>query len=148
MTDLTIRTATPADEADWRALWAAFLKFYDASIAPEVTNTTWSRIIDPTSLLTARLAVLNAKAVGFCLHHTHLSTWGIAHDCYLEDLFVAESARSHGIGRALIDDLIAICKERGDARLYWHTNTGNARARALYDSYAPADGHIRYRIRF
>ncbi|MDN5787421.1 MAG: GNAT family N-acetyltransferase [Pseudorhodobacter sp.] len=46
-----------------------------------------------------------------------------------------------------MDDLIAICRENGYSRLYWHTDEANARARALYDSYAPYDGHVRYRIK-
>ncbi len=58
-----------------------------------------------------------------------------------------EAARGHGVGRALIDDLRTLCKTRGWNRLYWHTNEGNARARALYDSYGPADGFVRYTVK-
>ena len=67
-------------------------------------------------------------------------------DCYLEDLFVSEAARGKGVGRALINDLKALAKAKGWHRLYWNTETSNAQARALYDSFVENDGHIRYRI--
>ena len=57
------------------------------------------------------------------------------------------SARGGGVGRALIDDLLALGRARGWARVYWHTDQGNAQARALYDSYVLSDGHIRYRLK-
>ncbi|MCF3642440.1 GNAT family N-acetyltransferase, partial [Rhizobium sp. TRM95111] len=94
-----------------------------------------------------RVAVDEGGMAGFAVHHHHDSTWVMTPDCYLEDLFLAERARGRGIGRALIDDLVAICRVRGWSRLYWHTNRDNARARKLYDSYAQEDGHVRYRLK-
>ena len=142
-----IRDILPMDEAAWRALWAQYLAFYDVELAPEITTRTWGRLMDEASPLRGRVAELDGQIIGFALHHTHLSTWVKSADCYLEDLFLTESARGHGLGRALLDDLIAICRANGYARLYWHTDEGNSRARALYDSYTPYDGHVRYRIK-
>jgi GNAT superfamily N-acetyltransferase len=142
-----IRDATPADEAAFRALWQAYLAFYRVDLAPEVTAATWARLMDPASPVKARLAEGNGQVLGFAIHMHHPSTWVATEDCYLEDLYVAEVARGQGLGRALIDDLIALARARGWARLYWHTNEGNARARALYDQYVASDGHIRYRLR-
>lgn len=144
---LQITTATSADETEWRGLWAQYLAFYEVDLSPQITDRTWARIMDPASPLTARLARKDGVMLGFALHHHHASTWVMGDDCYLEDLFVAEAARGLGVGRALIDDLIAISKAKGWHRLYWHTDEGNARARSLYDSYVPSDGHIRYRMK-
>jgi GNAT superfamily N-acetyltransferase len=145
---MEIQDAKASDEAAWRGLWAQYLAFYRTELSPEVTDRTWARIIDPASALRARFAHADSKLIGFALHHTHLSTWTIRDDCYLEDLFLTEAARGQGAGRALIDDLIAICQTKGYSRLYWQTDAGNARARALYDSYTPTDEHLRYRIKF
>ena len=144
---IEIRDVSGADEADWRRLWGQYLAFYEVDLTPEITNQTWARIVDPGSVLQGRLALVDEEPVGFALHHTHLSTWAAGPDCYLEDLFLTEAARGHGVGRALMDDLIAICRSAGYSRLYWHTDEGNARARKLYDSYTPYDGHVRYRIK-
>jgi len=140
--DIAVRT-----EAEWRVLWGQYLAFYGVTLPPEVTNQTWDRIVDPATALRGRLAVLDGEVVGFALHHTHLSTWASSFDCYLEDLYLAGAARGQGIGRALVDDLIAHCRAAGYSRLYWHTDERNTRARKLYDSYAPYDGHVRYRIK-
>lgn len=147
MNKLTIRDATPADEVPWRALWDAYLDFYEIDLASEITMATWARLMDPASPLKVRLALRDGHLLGFALHQHHPSSWVAGDDCYLEDLFVAEAARGSGLGRALIDDLIALSRAKGWHRLYWHTDEGNARARALYDSYTPSDGHIRYRMR-
>lgn len=142
----TIRDATPADEARWRELWAHYLAYYRTDLAADVTTATWGRILDPASRLACRLAETEGRVAGFAVWHHHVASWNAADDCYLEDLYVDAAARGHGIGRALIDDLIAIARARGYGRIYWHTDETNSRARALYDSYAPADGHIRYRM--
>ena len=36
--------------------------------------------------------------------------------------------------------------EQGWSRVYWVTKEDNARARRLYDRFAPADGFIRYSV--
>lgn len=145
---LQIRDAQPQDQADWLKLWRDYLAFYNVDLAEEVTAHTWARVMDPVSRLSMRLAVLDGQTVGFAIHHFHDSTWVKTPDCYLEDLFIDETIRGKGIGRALIDDLIAIAEEKGWSRLYWHTDENNQRARKLYDSYVESDGHIRYRIKF
>jgi len=142
---MIIRDAAAADEAAWRGLWAQYLAFYRVDLAPSITDFTWVRLMDPASSLKARLAVGDA-VIGFAIHQHHPSTWVMGEDCYLEDLFVAETARGAGAGRALIDDLRALAGTRGWQRLYWHTDKDNARARVLYDSIARTDGHVRYRI--
>ena len=143
---LEIRDARAADYAAWADLWSQYLAFYKVTLSAEITDHTWHRILDPASRLTGRLAFLEGTMVGFAIHHHHASTWVAGDDCYLEDLFLDASARGHGIGRALINDLIAVSRAKGCKRLYWHTDKGNQTARRLYDHYAKEDGHVRYRL--
>ena len=142
-----IRDAEPGDEGAWRDLWAQYLAFYEVTLTPEVTTATWARLMDPASPVKMRLAVVDGVPVGFAIHLHHPSTWVLGEDCYLEDLFLAPAARGQGLGRALIDDLIALARARGWHRLYWHTDEDNATARKLYDSYVQTDGHVRYRMK-
>lgn len=142
-----IRDAMPADKAAWLALWQGFLTYYDQTLDPAVTERTWDRLMDPACPMKMRLAVVDGQPVGFAIHQHHPSTWVMGDDCYLEDLFVTPAARGKGLGRALIEDLIAHCRARGWHRLYWNTEASNAGARKLYDSFVKDDGHIRYRLR-
>lgn len=143
---LSITTATANDQAAWADLWADYLTFYKVTLDPDVIAHTWARIVAPDHRMTCRLAWDGQRALGFAIHHYHCSTWVMGDDVYLEDLFVAAEARGKGVGRALIDDLIAIGRQNGWQRLYWNTNRDNATARRLYDSVTEEDGHIRYRM--
>lgn len=143
---LLIRDAETGDRQDWLRLWAGYLAFYGVTLAPEVTANTWARLMDPAAPLKARIACLDGQPVGFAMNLHHPSSWVMGEDCYLEDLFVADTARGKGIGRALIDDLVALARAKGWHRLYWHTKQDNAQARALYDQYVLSDDHIRYRM--
>lgn len=145
-TRLAIRDATATDETAWRRLWAAYCGFYNATVPAEATATTWQRMLDPESPIFGRLAEQNGAILGFSVSVLHLGTWTPAPICYLEDLFVDPEARGGGIGRALVEDLLHLAAARGWSRLYWHTESGNARARRIYDRFAPADGFVRYRL--
>lgn len=141
-----LRDARPEDETDFRRLWQGFCDGYGLTLPPEVTAFTWARLMDEGNALTARLAVVDGVPQGFAIHQHHPSTWVMGDDGYLEDLFVAPAARGKGLGRALIEDLVAIGRRNGWRRLYWLTEIENATARKLYDQFCDNDGHIRYRM--
>jgi GNAT superfamily N-acetyltransferase len=60
--------------------------------------------------------------------------------------FVDPAFRGRGIARALIEDLLARCRQQNWSRLYWHTRDSNQEARRLYDRFATADVFVRYRM--
>jgi GNAT superfamily N-acetyltransferase len=116
------------------------------SLAPDITDFTWKRLMDPESPLKVRLAFEGPAVLGFAIHQHHPSTWVLGDDCYLEDLFVSADARGKGVGRALLQDLADYARSQGWKRLYWNTEASNDTARKLYDSFTADDGHIRYRM--
>jgi GNAT superfamily N-acetyltransferase len=140
-----IRPLTDTDRTAWEPLWAAYLAFYGTSVAPEVTNTTWSRLTDPAEPMHAVGCFDGETLIGFVHFIFHRSTWTIGPYCYLQDLFTAEAARGRGAGRALIEAVYGRAAEAGASRVYWLTQEGNATARALYDQVAERPGFIQYR---
>ena len=60
--------------------------------------------------------------------------WWAAEDCLLEDLFVAQSARGQGLGRALLERVVERARLRGCRRVELDVNDNNAGALALYRS--------------
>lgn len=146
-TGIVMRDLAAADREAWRQLWAGYNAFYQTEVAPRVSERTWERLLDATVPLFGRVAECEGRVVGFSLSVLHEGTWVEAPICYLEDLFVDPAWRGRGIGRRLIDDLVALARARGWSRLYWHTQRDNP-ARQLYDEYAQADDFVRYRVLF
>jgi GNAT superfamily N-acetyltransferase len=62
------------------------------------------------------------------------SVWTAAEDCWLEDLFVRDSVRGQGLGRALVLRALERAAERGCRRVELDTNEDNHAALGLYTS--------------
>lgn len=144
---ILIRDVAAADRDAWFSLWAGYNAFYASTISPHISERTWQRMLDPNVPLFGRVAELEGRVAGFSLSVLHEGTWIDAPICYLEDLFVDPASRGAGLGRRLIEDLIALARSRGWSRLYWHTREDNP-ARKLYDEFATADDFVRYRLQF
>ena len=146
MTDsLSIRPITAPDEAAWRALWLAYLRFYDTDLPESVIANTFARLIsgaaaEPRGFLAFR----GEKAVGLVHYLFHRHCWRVEDVCYLQDLFTAPEARGHGAGRALIAAVYDAADAAGAPAVYWLTAENNARARALYDRIGRKSPFIRY----
>jgi GNAT superfamily N-acetyltransferase len=95
----------------------------------------------------ARLAFIDGKPVGFTLFFPDYSTWEGRAGLFLEDIFVAETARRRGIGRALMADLAAIALARDWRRINFRVLTWNP-AREFYHSlgFAHIEEWLPYRI--
>lgn len=143
---MNIRESKPTDRAAWESLWQGYLAFYESELPTAVTDTTWSRFHDPAEPMLCLVAEDDdGSLLGFTNLIFHRGTWTIGDFCYLEDLFVAPTARNRGIARALIEAVYALADERGLERVYWLTHETNTTARALYDKVAQHRGFIQYR---
>jgi GNAT superfamily N-acetyltransferase len=133
MSIIHIRAATPEDVgtllAFVRAL-AAFEQMPDAVGASEADLLRDG--FGPAPRFEARLALLDGKPCGFSVFFTSYSTWEGRPGLFLEDLFVEDWARGHGVGRRLVADLAAIALARGYRRLDLSVLDWNP-ARAFYE---------------
>jgi len=149
MTALVVRTLRAEDRAQWGVLWDGYNAFYERvgpnAIAPEITETTFARFLDPAEPMHALVAVDGDRLVGLAHLIFHRNTTMQGMICYLQDLFAAPDTRGRGIGRALIEATYAQAKAAGSTRVYWQTQGGNATARRLYDRIAAHYGFIVYR---
>jgi ribosomal protein S18 acetylase RimI-like enzyme len=76
----------------------------------------------------------DGEAVGACQVRYRLSVWTGAEDCWLEDLFVTESARSGGHGRRLVEAAFESARKRGCRRIELDVNEQNTTALRFYES--------------
>ncbi|MCC7485172.1 MAG: GNAT family N-acetyltransferase [Burkholderiales bacterium] len=144
---IRIRRIEARDEARWRELWGGYCRFYERALSEPKTRHAWTRIMDAGSPVRAIVAERGeARVIGMANYVLHESTWALSPMCCMQDLYVDPSERAAGVGKALIDWLLAECRAQGWSRLYWHTRETNYRARGLYDKYAPQSGFLRYQI--
>jgi GNAT superfamily N-acetyltransferase len=142
---LAVRPLGRDDEAGWRRLWRGYLDFYGTELSEDVYRTSFARLTDPAEAdYRGLVAERGGDLVGLahCIFHRH--GWRIEKVCYLQDLYVAESARGSGVGRILIEAVYAMTDAAGSPQVYWLTETGNARARRLYDRVGRATAFMKY----
>lgn len=72
------------------------------------------------------------EVVGVCQLRYRWSAWTTSDDAWLEDVFVRESARRIGVGRALVEQAMQRARARGCARIELDVDESNTRALALY----------------
>jgi GNAT superfamily N-acetyltransferase len=133
------------DRERWADLWTSYLAFYDTRVPAATYTSTWSRILDPAGAIRAFGAFdADGRLVGIAHYLFHAHGWSTHEACYLQDLFVDPAIRGRGYGRALIEAVAGVARERRCHSFYWQTMAGNTTARRLYDTLARHDGSIVY----
>lgn len=146
--DVIIRPLRVDERTDWEPLWKGYQAFYKVAISDQTTDVTWARFHDPAEPMGALGAYVNGRLCGIVHYIFHRSCWTVGDYCYLQDLFVADSARNRGLGRALIAAVEDKARAAGASRVHWLTHETNAEARILYDKLAERSGFIQYRKLF
>jgi GNAT superfamily N-acetyltransferase len=89
-------------------------------------------LFGPDPAVFAHVAEHEGRIAGFALWFLNYSTWVGRHGIYLEDVYVTPELRGHGLGRALLAELAALCVERGYGRLEWWVLDWNEPALGFY----------------
>jgi GNAT superfamily N-acetyltransferase len=118
MQKISVRPALPAD-VEAILGWIKDLAAFEGE--PNAVKTTRNDLLRDGFAehpkFEALIAELEGKPAGFALFFPTYSTWEGRPGIHLEDLFVAEWARRHGVGRKLVASLAAIALARGYPRL-------------------------------
>ncbi len=143
--EVTVRPLRPQDEAQWRALWTAYLEFYHTSVPEEVYQTLFERLLgDAQQDFHCFVAEQNGRLVGLTHYVFHPHAWKIEPVCYLQDLFADPDVRGLGIGRKLIEAVYQAADNAGAPSVYWLTQDNNTVARQLYDRIGQLTPFLRY----
>jgi GNAT superfamily N-acetyltransferase len=142
---LRVRPVARADRDAWQRLWTGYLEFYETSVAPEVYDTTFARLLgDDPNQFNGLVAEQDGRLVGLTHYLFHAHAWKIERVCYLQDLYADPEVRGTGVGRALIEAVYAAADAEGAPAVYWLTQDFNTTARRLYDRIAQVTPFIRY----
>jgi GNAT superfamily N-acetyltransferase len=116
-------------------LIAAYQRFYEVEAIDEERNRTFfRRFLGPSEdglLLGARS---DGRLVGYACLYWHFSSLEACESVLMNDLYVDDSMRGQGVGRALIEATAAVARERGVPFVEWSTAPDNEIAQRLYDS--------------
>ena len=119
MPNTQVRFAVPDDAATIVRLVRSLAVYEKESV--EIVRLTEADVLrdgfgDPPRFETL-LAELDGTPVGFALFFHNYSTWQGRPGLHLEDLYVEEHARGHGLGADLLRELARIAQVRGCARM-------------------------------
>jgi GNAT superfamily N-acetyltransferase len=118
MASITIRPAGPADAGTIVRLIRALAAYENLVDLVRITEADVLRDgFGERPCFECLLAEAQGEAVGLAIHRPSYSTFEGRPSLYVEDLFVAPSARQLGIGRLLMARLAAIARERGCTRM-------------------------------
>ncbi|MSO41731.1 MAG: GNAT family N-acetyltransferase [Solirubrobacterales bacterium] len=131
---VVIRPAARGEAEELLPLMRAYCDFYEVTPVDEgLLEMARTLAVEPEhgALFIARDGA--GGAVGFAaLSWKWAGTRG-ARIGFLEDLFVAPSARGAGVAEALIESCSALCRQRGAPVLEWLTAPTNKRAQSVYE---------------
>jgi GNAT superfamily N-acetyltransferase len=110
---LSIRAATIADVSLLRRLIQELAEYEQEPQAVLITEDELRRDgFGPEPKFRVIIAELDGQPAGFAFFFTAYSTW-TGSGLFLEDLFVRENFRGHGVGKALLCELAEIARKEG-----------------------------------
>lgn len=137
MSQPSIRAVQLNDKQAWLELWDQYYSLHNRNIAPEITETTFSRFIDPGIRIYCSVATVSTEdeqhsVVGFVTFYPHLTTSSIDEKVYMQDLFVSPDVQARGIGKQLVEHVYEKACEMKASSVHWTAAQTNKRAQALY----------------
>jgi ribosomal protein S18 acetylase RimI-like enzyme len=86
-----------------------------------------------TPAFSSIVAEINNRVVGYLLYHPGYDTDHAVRVVHVVDLYVEESSRGRGVGRALMEAAAVKGREQGATALVWSVFSGNTNAACFYE---------------
>lgn len=133
--EVEIAPIAPGELEELLPLIAAYQRFYEVEDIDDDRNRAFfRRFIGPSEgglLLGARS---EGRLVGYACLYWHFSSLEACESVLMNDLYVDESVRGQGVGRALIEAAAKVAREREVPFVEWSTAPDNETAQRLYNS--------------
>ncbi|AYG05475.1 GNAT family N-acetyltransferase [Gryllotalpicola protaetiae] len=130
-----LRRAQPGDEAGILACIQALADYeHEPDAVKNTPEALAAALFGEVPSVFAHVVERGGEIVAIAIWFLNYSTWNGTNGIYLEDLFVKESERRSGFGRALLQRLAAIAVERGYERFEWSVLDWNTPSIAFYRS--------------
>jgi GNAT superfamily N-acetyltransferase len=134
MTSLEIRAARESDAPALSALIRAKAEFDGCLQSLRAGESSLREALFSTRpKAKALVAVADSAVVGVVTYYDIYSTFIAKPGIWLDDLYVYETHRGRGIGKALIVRLCQIARESGCGRIDWIVARDNTNGRSFYE---------------
>jgi GNAT superfamily N-acetyltransferase len=130
---ITVRPMAERDLQDALPLFAGYQRFYEAEPNHERNLAFFRRFLAPSDAGILLGAWEDDRLIGFACSYWTFSSTVADEIALMNDLFVEESVRGRGVGRALIEATVEAARERGLHHVEWFTAPDNVVAQRLYD---------------
>lgn len=132
---IEIRAVTDDEFSLFEPLFMLYQEFYEVEeVDPDRNRKFFSRFLGGTADGWLLGAFDGDEPVGFGCFYRHKSSLTATDIVLMNDLYVTETTRGRGTGRALIEAGVELARESGASHLTWATAPDNHRAQALYDT--------------
>lgn len=144
---MKIRTATIADIDVLSTVLGEIEGYYGGEPRPGDPGQIRRALFSEVPAATVLLAEEEGEVVGLASYSLLWPASGADTSLYLKELFVRESGRRRGVGRALLEQLRTLARDAGYTRVEWTADADNPPALAFYAALGlePQDGKILYR---
>jgi ribosomal protein S18 acetylase RimI-like enzyme len=134
---VTVRPATEDDAAAVVRL-ARGLSMTDGGRPSRLTEEAYRRDgFGDDRAFRVLVAIVDGAIVGYSLFFPGYDTDRAARGVYLADLYVDQSWRRRGVGRALMQGVARACRDAGGSWMFWSVLRRNRAARRFYRTLAP-----------
>ena len=143
-----IRRARPDDLSGLVGLMREHAAYERAAAPPQDLGDRLPRLLFGDSpRLAAFVAEQHGTLLGYATCSTEVSTWEAREFLHLDCLFLREGTRGAGLGRLLVEAVIAEARDRGLTELRWQTPEWNVGAARFYDRLgATSSAKLRYSL--
>ena len=130
---LRIRDAGPGDVALLLELFGELARYEHLEHELHATEEQLAEaLFGERPAAQALIAELDSQPVGYALFFPTFSSFLASAGVWLEDLFVRPANRGEGVGKALLEAVAALVRERGGERLEWAALDWNELALGFY----------------
>jgi ribosomal protein S18 acetylase RimI-like enzyme len=92
----------------------------------------------PNPAFSGLVADTGAELVGYLLYHEGYELDTAARVLYVIDLYVQKDNRRLGVGRALLDETVDVCRQLGGSHVCWSVYNTNQLAMRFYEGLGAA----------
>lgn len=130
---LIIRESRPEDISSIIKLIKELAEYEKLLDQVKITEKDLHQVLfDDKTFVKVLVAEFNNQIIGYALFFHNFSTFTGKPGIYLEDLYIKPEYRSKGFGKALLEKIISIAKEKGCGRVEWAVLDWNKSAIEFY----------------